>query len=184
MRVGRSVAAASPGTAEASVRLGGVTLTNGTRRAMPAYAAAAARSARAMQQSGVADGQVSSAVSQDSRACKQKSSSVNVVDETAACGAKRSSQRRDCIRRKSTDARGHLQTAAMDAGRQRHRPSVRTFGVLPIAECRAGGEGGPIARVHRQRRAAAGPRRRAGGFSINRAALLPEPLARLLHVLG
>jgi hypothetical protein len=40
------------------------------------------------EHSGAADGQVSSAVSQDSRACKQKSGSIGAVDQTAASGAK------------------------------------------------------------------------------------------------
>ena len=47
------------------------------------------------EHSGAADGQVSSAVSQDSRACKQKRSSVDVVDETAAPGARQRRYRRD-----------------------------------------------------------------------------------------
>jgi hypothetical protein len=48
-------------------------------------------SARAMQQSGVADGPVSSTVSQHPRACKHKSRRVGAVDQTARFGAKRPS---------------------------------------------------------------------------------------------
>jgi hypothetical protein len=99
LRVALSLAAASPRIAEASVRLG-VTLATErdelrrpTRQRLPFCPGD--------EHSGAADGQVSSAVSvsQGSRACKQKRSSVDVVDETAPSGAKRLPRRRDRSRR-------------------------------------------------------------------------------------
>ena len=86
-RVALSLAAASPRTAEASIRLG-VTLATErdeprrpTRQRLPFCPGD--------EHSGGADGQVRSAVSisQGSRACKQKRSSVDVVDETAPSGS-------------------------------------------------------------------------------------------------
>ena len=87
LRVALSLAAASPRIAEASVRPGGVTLATErdelrrpTRQRLPFCPGD--------EHSGAADEQVSSAVSQNARACKQKRSSVDVVDETGASGAR------------------------------------------------------------------------------------------------
>jgi hypothetical protein len=52
-----------------------------------------------MQHSGAADGHASPAVSQNSRACEHRSSSVVAVGQTAGAGAKRPPCRRDRFRR-------------------------------------------------------------------------------------